>query len=444
MTRATSPEATDRLPPSEIAAAVERAVGEASVWDLHTHLYPPAFGTPLGRGATPDPRGLMLWGIDELLTYHYLIAEVLREAAPDGLTAERFYALSKREQADLIWRRLFVEATPLSEACRGVVTTLTRLGLDPHEPTLDRLRQWFAEQAPDEQIDRVLRLAGVDTVTMTNDVFDDNERCRWLADPAAQRADKRFPTVLRFDALVVDWLAAAAKLRAWGYAVDAELSPAAVAEVRRFLAEWVGRMGPVYCAMSLPPHWRYPASDAGTRCLTDAVLPACAEHGLPLALMIGVTRQVNPAARLAGDTVGLADVESLALLCRDFPAQRFLATMLARENQHELVVTARKFANLTPFGCWWFLNNPSLIEEITRMRIELLGPTFVPQHSDCRVLEQLVYKWDHSRRVIARVLADQLQKLSAAGFAVTGAMVRRDAERLLRGNVARLLTREAA
>jgi hypothetical protein len=58
--------------------------------------------------------------------------------------------------------------------------------------------------------------------------------------------------------------------------------------------------------------------------------------------------------------------------------------MLARENQHELAVAARKFGNLMVFGCWWFVNNPSLITEITRMRVELLGTSFIPQHSDAR------------------------------------------------------------
>ena len=432
------PAANPSLAAADVSSIVERAVREASVWDFHTHLYPPSFGTPLGRGVEHDAAGLMLWGVDELLTYHYLIAEVLREAR--DVTPTAFFAMSKPEQADLIWRRLFVEATPLSEACRGVVTTLTKLGLDPNEPTLDGHRKWFAEQTPADQIDRVLELAGVDTVTMTNDLFDDNERERWLANPGIA-SDSRFPAVLRFDALVVDWPAAATKLGAMGYSVDAALSASAVDEVRRCLAEWIGRMKPVYCAMSLPPEWCYPnESDAGTRCLTEAILPVCAEHGLPLALMIGVTRQINPAVGLAGDTVGSADVRSVACLCRDFPDQRLPVTMLAREDQHELAVTARKFANLTPFGCWWFLNNPSLIEEITRMRMELLGPTFIPQHSDCRVLEQLVYKWEHSRAVIAKVLTDKYADLAAAGWAVTDEAIERDAQRLLRGNVADLLS----
>ena len=29
------------------------------------------------------------------------------------------------------------------------------------------------------------------------------------------------------------------------------------------------------------------------------------------------------------------------------------------------------------FGCWWFLNNPSLVEEITAMRLETLGLSFI-------------------------------------------------------------------
>ena len=44
---------------------------------------------------------------------------------------------------------------------------------------------------------------------------------------------------------------------------------------------------------------------------------------------------------------------------------------------HELVVAARKFGNLMPFGCWWFLNNPSVVEEITRERLRGRIATFV-------------------------------------------------------------------
>src|SRR5207248_4150352 len=88
----------------------------------------------------------------------------------------------------------------------------------------------------------------------------------------------------------------------------------------------------------------------------------------------------------------LADVTALERICAEYPDVRFLVTILSRENQHELCVSARKFNNLMPFGCWWFLNNPSIVSEITRERLELLGSSFIPQHSDASVLEQLIYK----------------------------------------------------
>jgi hypothetical protein len=150
---------------------------------------------------------------------------------------------------------------------------------------------------------------------------------------------------------------------------------------------------------------------------------------------VGVKRLINPALQLAGDGVGLWDMRSLERLCAQNPDVRFLTTVLARENQHELCVTARKFPNLLPFGCWWFLNDPSLILEITRMRVELLGFSFVPQHSDARVLDQLIYKWAHSRSVIGTVLKEKYGELTATGWALTEADVRRDVRKLFMGNL---------
>src|SRR5437763_13583504 len=139
--------------------------------------------------------------------------------------------------------------------------------------------------------------------------------------------------------------------------------------------------------------------------------------------------------------VGLSDVLSVVNWCRKFEQNKFLVTMLARENQHELCVAARKFGNLMPFGCWWFLNNPSLIEEIERMRFELLGTSFIPQHSDARVLDQLIYKWDHSRRVLAKVLTDKYTDLAATGWNVTEEQIRRDVRLLLADNFSNFLSR---
>ncbi len=421
----------------EIAAAVADALERQPVNDVHTHLYPPAFGTPV-PGPGHDSRGLMLWGIDELLTYHYLVAEVFRVVPSTRLSHDAFWAMSKREQAEHVWRELFLERSPVSEACRGVITTLSSLGLDATCRDLDEHRRWFASHEPEVMIDRVLTEANVESLTMTNNVFDENERRFWLNAP---EPDPRFRAAVRLDPMVTDWAGSSRQMSRWGYDVGGGRSEREVEEARRFVREWIDRTGAIYCAASLPPEFRYPDAGDGAWALERIILPVCEERGLPLALMIGARRGVNPALGDAGDGIGAADVASLGNLCAAFPRNKFLVTLLSRENQHELAVAARKFDNLMVFGCWWFVNTPSLIEEITRMRVELLGLSFIPQHSDARVLEQLIYKWRHSRQVIGHVLTDAYVDLHQAGAAVTGEAIARDVRLLLRDNFLEFLAR---
>jgi hypothetical protein len=422
-----------------LAETVTRALESQPIVDMHTHLYPPGFGTPVPNATGKiDATGLMLWGIDELVTYHYLVAEVYRVVPATKLPYEQFWKMTKTQQADHIWKNLFVERTPISEACRGVLTTLQLLGLDPNEKSLDAYRPFFARQDPSEFIDKVMELSNVSSITMTNPVFDDNERNRWLKNPGVA-ADSRFKAVLRIDPLLRAWPTAAKRLNEWGYKVSEEISAATVEEVRRFLRDWIDKQKAIYLAVSLPPEFRYPAGtdpieSSGQAILEKAILPVCAERGLPWAMMIGSRLRVNPALGDAGDMSGKADILAVVNLCRQFPQNKFFVTMLARENQHELCVTARKFGNLMIFGCWWFLNNPSLIDEIERMRLELIGTSFIPQHSDARVLDQLVYKWNHSRKILAKVLVDKYGDLQETGRNVTKEHIERDVKLMLKDN----------
>jgi hypothetical protein len=327
------------------------------------------------------------------------------------------------------------------------LTALAKLGLDPNEKSLEPFRNFFDAQDPSRYIDRVMELANVSSITMTNPVFDDNERNRWLADGARMGGDPRFKAVLRIDPLLRNFESAAKRMSGWGYGVQSEVGEKTVEEARRFLRDWIDRQKAIYLAVSLPPEFRYladgndPRAMAGQIMLQKVVLPVCAERGLPFAMMIGSKLRVNPALGDAGDMVGKSDVQAVVRLCQEFPANKFFVTMLARENQHELCVAARKFGNLMVFGCWWFLNNPSLIEEIERMRFELLGTSFIPQHSDARVLDQLIYKWEHSRRVLGKVLADKYSDLLETGRRLSEADVRRDAKLLLEGNFTEFLAR---
>lgn len=411
-----------------VRTAVRRAVESTPVLDMHTHLFEPRFGS------------LLLWGIDELLTYHYLVAEVFR-ARPD-VGYSKFWAMTKKSQAELVWQELFVKRSPVSEAARGVSTCLQAIGVRPGPKGLLDARRKLSGEKAEKHVERVFRLAGVSQVVMTNDPFDDDERGQWLKSKAPR--DGRFLGALRLDALLNAWPAATRKLAAMGYrASGGALGPdgQGAREVRRFLDDWRARVEPVYLAASLPPDFVYPEASPRGNVLSKCILPWAHETGLPVALMIGVRKLVNPELRLAGDSVGPAHLETLEALCRDWPDVRFLVTLLARENQHGLCVAARKFPNLIPFGCWWFLNDPSIIREMTAQRLELLGLSFVPQHSDARVLDQLIYKWRHSRQVIGEVLSDKFADLWRAGWPVGRTEIQRDVERLLAGNFRELAGR---
>lgn len=403
---------------------VFQEVENVGITDIHTHIYPDHFGN------------LLLWGVDELLTYHYLIAEFFRYSS---MSYAEFFALPKQAQADLIWKTLFVEHSPVSEAQRGVLTVLSKLGLDVAARDLDAYRDYFAKMSIEEYIDKVFDTAGVKTVVMTNDPFDPAEKPFW---DTVGNNDRRFRAALRIDPLLNDYPNSYRKLQDWGYDVSQDLNDRSIAEIKRFLTDWIKKMDALYLAVSLPPSYTVPDDSLRSRIVEQCIIPVCREQNVPFAMMIGVKKLVNYSLGLAGDSVGKADIKTIEYLCRTYPDNKFMVTLLSKENQHELAITARKFRNLMIFGCWWFLNNPSIIDEITRLRMETLGLSFIPQHSDARVLDQLIYKWSHSRKIIAEILVDKYSDIMDAGWYVSEDEIKRDVADLFGENFWRFIGRK--
>ncbi|KAH8060243.1 hypothetical protein JL722_5209 [Aureococcus anophagefferens] len=219
----------DRTPDATIGIAalrgvVREVVDATDTIDVHTHLFPPSHGD------------LCAYGIDALLTYHYLVSEFFM-VAPMDLTHARFFAKSKRAQADLVWDGLFVRRTPLSEACVGVLTTLAafpelRPALDPPltAASLVPIRAFFDAADPAEHATRVLAMAGVKYVVCTNVPFDAREASEFVDETCCVDVDaetfasvetrprdaaetSQFRTALRVDALLKgDWATIAASL----------------------------------------------------------------------------------------------------------------------------------------------------------------------------------------------------------------------------------------
>ncbi len=119
------------IAPADFDAAVEDVLSTTPFIDIHTHLFDPGF------------RSLALWGIDNLLTYHYLEAELFRFSP---IRPGQYWILNRQQRADLVWKTLFIENTPLSEAARGAVAVVRALGLDPTVTSLAPLREFFCEQ----------------------------------------------------------------------------------------------------------------------------------------------------------------------------------------------------------------------------------------------------------------------------------------------------------
>jgi hypothetical protein len=275
-----------------------------------------------------------------------------------------------------------------------------------------------------------MELANVRTICMTNSPFDDLER---PCGKGASIVHSGFTSALRIDPMLMQWEQTVPQMQGWGYDVSVDLNARTLDEVRRFLSDWSQKIDALYVMVSLPPDFAYPANTPTAQLIEKAVLPFCRESGLPFSPMLGVKRAVNPHLKLAGDGVGKSDIRVLENMAAQFSDTKFLVTMLSRENQHELCVVARKFRNVHIFGCWWFTNIPHIIDEMTRMRLELLGLSVTPQHSDARVLDQIIYKWDHSKQVIGRVLVDKYRDLAVTGWQPTREEIERDVRDLFGG-----------
>src|SRR5690554_2887937 len=258
---------------------------------MHTHLVSPNFGEAL------------LWGVDELLTYHYLIAEVMRWS---DMKVEDFWKLSKKEQADLIWQKLFIEHSPISEACRGVLSSLEGFGLDLQSRDMEKYRAYFNKTDAYKHVDKVLELSNVDNIVMTNDPFDEQERIQWLE---GKTPDPRFHAALRIDPLLNDYAISKHRLLEWGYQVDKEWTEQSIQEVCRFLKDWIKRMNPLYMAVSLPPTFTFPEDSDRGRIIKDCVIPVSREMNIPFAMMIGVKKRVHPELEDAGDYLAKASTE---------------------------------------------------------------------------------------------------------------------------------------
>jgi len=383
-------------------------INSTPIFDLHTHLFP------------PKHEGYFLLGFKNLLNYHYLIAELLTAT---NINASTFYSFNDEKKASLIWNELFEKRTPVSEACSGVLSVLKELNININNKNFLSVCDEYDRKIQSDK--NILDLSNVSSLVMTNNPFDLDE---WSLFNTNDWDKKIYLASLRLDDLILDYDETLKKAK--------DQTSNQENTIVNYLEKCYSQSNPVYAAISLN-------LETFNRILEDSmwrnILVWLESKKLPLSLMLGVKRAVNKDFGLAGDGIGDINLKELSNLCNSFPKNKFLVTCLSLNDQHELTVLARKHPNLRIFGFWWFMNQPTIIKQILKMRIDMLGFSFIPQHSDARVSDQLIYKWNHFKKILHPILLEYYQELLDKNFPISENILQRDIDNLLSGNAKKYL-----
>ena len=264
-----------------IKSIIIEEINNIKVVDVHSHLFPENHGE------------FLLFGIDNLLTYHYLISELF--IIWNDMSITDFYKLPKKIQADIIWEQLFIKRTPISEACRGVLTTCNKLGLSKYIETrdLDSLRTYFDKiknnkDKLNDYISHIFELSNVKYTIMTNQIFDIQEiKClsKELEIP------NYLKTSLRIDKLIFDFDKSCEFISKFGFSSDIE-------GMKNYIRYWYNKLNPEYFMASLPADFEYYIEEYKdivfkmnpTNVIDFVIVPLSIELNLPIAFKFGTKR----------------------------------------------------------------------------------------------------------------------------------------------------------
>jgi len=391
---------------SELLSLISYSLENVKIFDIHTHLFP------------PEHKNFFLMGIDELLNYHYLIAELF---VTSDINVKKFNSLTKKEKAEIVWNELFVKRTPISEACKGILTILKNFSITFENKNYSEVKAQLNKI--EYKDDNIFKKSNITSVVMTNNPFDLDE---WSLFNNPNWDRRKYRASLRLDNLINEF---DKSLNIAQKSISSKSNTPS--DIIEYLEVCRNESNPIYVALSL--------DNASFKNLLISdfwfnVLEWLSEKKLPMSLMLGVKRRVNKDFGEAGDGIGDIELKDLSKLCSTFPNNKFLVTCLSLNDQHELTVLGRKHPNLKIFGFWWFMNQPSIIKPVLKMRIDLLGLAFIAQHSDARITDQLIYKWSHFKKILSSTLHEYYEDLLDNNFLITKDIIQRDVDKLLNSN----------
>ena len=369
----------------QIRFYLEKFTYECEIIDIHTHLYPSRF------------KKFHRIGLIDLLNYHYLIAEFL---SLNMITPSKFFSLNKFDKAKMIWDNLFFKHHPYSTATIGVLRVINSYGIYDVNKSFKEILKMTEDYYLSEN--DMFEISRVKKVVMTNNPFNTNE-----FNILTKNKDKRYIPSIRIDDIFENYS------EKHNTKINKADNEKGVEYLINFFEKIIQDFQPAYFALSSENLEEFKNKE-----FFEKFLKLLLRYKLPLMLLVGVKRGINPNYQEAGDGVGSFDLKKLEAILNRYNKNNFLVTCLNLNDQFKLNVVARKFQNLKIFGFWWFNNNESIINNLFQQRLELLGDNFIFQHSDARVLDQLIYKWFDFKNIYINVMERKYNNLMQLGLKV--------------------------
>ena len=371
---------------NQIKFFIEKFVNSTPIFDIHTHLFPSKF------------KKYYNVGLIKLLNYHYLKAELF---SLGNIKINYFNKLNDNKKARIIWNNLFLNRYPLSTATQGVLRILKIYGVDDVNQKFEKILKITNENQLSEG--DIFSITNIKRVVMTNNPFEKDEK-----KILNLNKDNRYLPSIRIDDLFLkpknkkDFLMSS-------YLSNHKKIKKAINEIKKILKT----NRPSYFSLSSENF-----DEFKNDLFFDNFLSLLRQSKTPMMLLIGVKRGVNKLYNDAGDGIGTMNLNNLEKILSKFPNNNFLISCLDYRDQFRLNVLARKFQNLKIVGFWWFNNNESIIENLLKQRFELLGDNFILQHSDARIVDQLVYKWLDFKSIYIKVMVEKYHKLLSLGYKI--------------------------
>jgi len=368
---------------NQIKFYIEKFVNSTPIFDVHTHLFPSKF------------EKFYNVGLVKLLNYHYLKAELF---SLGKINIKNFNKLSDHKKALIIWNNLFLNRYPFSTATQGILKILQIYGVNDVNQKFETIFKITNENQLSEG--DIFQITGVKQVVMTNNPFNKKENIILRFNK-----DKRYLPSIRIDDLfnVTKNTIASYNLKTFDN----------IKKTINFITDIIRSIKPTYFSLSTENFKEF-----NEELFFKNFFLLLRQNNTPMMLLIGVKRGVNKLYSEAGDGIGTVDLNKLENILIKFPKNKFLVSCLDLKDQFRLSVIARKFQNLKIVGFWWFNNNESIIENVLKQRFELLGDNFILQHSDARIIDQLVYKWLDFKSVYIKVMVEKYNKLLSLGYKI--------------------------